>query len=260
MITRSSELGSLECNVTARESVEHVHSMITRRSALLAAFGFPAVLRPLQGASKPFWEERDPKDWTPAEVEEMLTHSPWATPAHISVFSGPGGESGLPRSDPFGNNRTSRATGRGGNARGGGRSPAPSEASTGKFHAVARWESARPIYSASKTRSDDASRFYIVALIGDLPDLAGSDDDDPSARQQRGQMMREATKLERKGESPLYLDHLQPVTGGDLFYFLRLEPIKPSNKELTFTTRLGPLEIKAKFSLKDMLYRGKLEL
>jgi hypothetical protein len=234
--------------------------MITRRNALLAAFGLPAALRPVRAAAKPFWEEKDPKDWTSAEVEQMLTQSPWATPAHISVFSGPGGESGLPRSDPFGNNRTARASGRGGNARGGGRAAAPSEASVGKFHAVARWESARPISSASKTRNEDASRFYILALIGDLPDLAGSDDDDPAARQQRGQMMREATRLERKGESPIYLDRLQPVTGGDLFYFSRLEPIKASNKELTFTTRLGPLEIKAKFALKDMLYRGKLEL
>jgi hypothetical protein len=234
--------------------------MITRRTALLAALGLPAALLPLHGASKPFWEDRDPRNWTPAEVDEMLTHSPWAAAANISVFSGPGGESGLPRNDPFGNNRTSRATGRSGNARGGARAPAPSEASTGKFHAVARWESARPIASALKTRNDDASRFYILALIGDLPDLAGSSDDDEAARQQRAQMMREATKLERKGESPLYLDHLQSVTGGDLFYFSRLEPIQPSNKELTFTTRLGPIEIKAKFSLKDMLYHGKLEL
>jgi hypothetical protein len=232
--------------------------MITRRSALLAALGLPAALVPLQGASKPFWEDRDSQTWTPAEVEELLNRSPWATPAHISVFSGPGGESGLPRRDPFGNAPTQRSTrGRVGNASGG-TGPASDASSAGKFHAVARWESARPIYSALKTRNEDASGFYILALIGDLPDLAG--DDDPAARQQRGQMMREVTRLERKGDSPLYLDHLQSVTGGDLFYFSRLEPIQPSNKEITFTTRLGPIEIKAKFSLKEMLYRGKLEL
>jgi hypothetical protein len=234
--------------------------MITRRSALLAALGLPAALLPIQGASKPFWEDRDPQTWTPAEVEELLNRSPWATPAHISVFSGPGGESGLPRRDPFGNSPTQRSRGRAGNASGG-RAPASDAASAaGKFHAVARWESARPIYSALKTRNEDAAGFYILALIGDLPDLAGAGDDDPAARQQRGQMMREVTKLERKGDSPLYLDHIQPVTGGDLFYFSRLEPIQPSNKEITFTTRLGPIEIKAKFSLKDMLYHGKLEL
>jgi hypothetical protein len=227
--------------------------MITRRRALFAAVGFPALLA---GASKPFWEERDPKDWTAAEVEEMLTHSPWATAAHISFFSGPGGPNGLPHNDPFGNNRSPRT-----NGRGVGRGTVPAQSTNpGQFHAVARWESARPVAAALKSRNDDAAQFYIVGLIGDLPDLGGAGDDDPAARAQRSTMMREATKLERKGESPIYLDHVQPVTGGDLFYFSRLEPIKASNKEITFTAVLGPLEIKAKFSMKDMLYRGKLEL
>jgi hypothetical protein len=223
---------------------------------MLAACGLRAAFLPLRAAGKPFWEERDPKDWTPAEVEEMLTHSPWATAAHISFFNGPGGENGLPRVDTFGNNRDPRTRGRGGS-----KSTAnPGISNAGEFHAVARWESARPIYSASKTRLEDATHFYVVALIGDLPDLGGSGDDDPAARLQRSTMMREATRLERKGESPIYLQRLQPVTGGDLFYFSRLEPIKPSNKDINFTTRMGPLEIKAKFSLKDMMYRGKLEL
>jgi len=192
------------------------------------------------------------------EKDEMLNRSPWATAAKITFFAGPGGESGLPRNDPFGNNRQPRVSGRGGNAGRG--TVASSDTNPGEFHAVARWESARPIYSALKTHNEDASQFYIIALIGDLPDLGGASDDETSARQQRSQMMREATKLERKGESPIYLDHVQPVNGGDLFYFSRLEPIKPSGKDITFTTRMGPLEIKAKFSLKDMMYRGKLEL
>jgi hypothetical protein len=233
--------------------------MIQLRSAVLVTAGFSLALLTLHAASKPFWEERDSQDWTPAEVEEMLNRSPWATAAHISFFSGPGGESGLPRNDPFGNNRSPRTSGRGGTSGGRGGTVPQGATNPGDFHAVARWESARPIYSAAKMRVEDASRYYIVALIGDLPDLAGAGDDE-GARQQRSQMMREATKLERKGESPLYLDHVQPVNGGDLFYFSRLEPIKPSNKDITFTTRMGPLEIKAKFSLKDMLYRGKLEL
>ena len=59
---------------------------------------------------------------------------------------------------------------------------------------------------------------------------------------------------------PLYLDHIQAIKDGELFYFSRLDAIKPSNKEITFTTKLGPMEFKAKFTLKDMMYRGKLEL
>ena len=218
---------------------------------MLGMAGLPGVLR---AASKPFWEERDPRDWTPAEVEEMLTKSPWATAAHISFFAGGGEALGLPRPDPFGNNRSPRAgTGRG-------TGTATRDSNPGDFHAVARWESARTVSAAAKSHGDDAGRFYVVALIGDLPDLGGAGDDDAAARTQRGLMMRESTKLERKGESPIYLDHVEPGKGGDFFYFSRLEPIRASNKEITFTTRMGPLEIKAKFSLKDMMYRGKLEL
>jgi hypothetical protein len=74
-------------------------------------------------------------------------------------------------------------------------------------------------------------------------------------------MLRESTKLERKGPGPIYLDHIEPSGGGGtLFYFSRLEPITPSNKEITFHTKMGPLEIKAKFSLKEMMYKGKLDL
>ena len=45
-----------------------------------------------------------------------------------------------------------------------------------------------------------------------------------------------------------------------MFYFSRFDPITPANKEITFTTKMGPLEIKAKFTLKDMMYKGKLGL
>jgi hypothetical protein len=45
-----------------------------------------------------------------------------------------------------------------------------------------------------------------------------------------------------------------------MYYFSRMDPIKPSNKEITFSTKIGALEFKAKFQLKDMSYRGKLEL
>jgi hypothetical protein len=35
-------------------------------------------------------------------------------------------------------------------------------------------------------------------------------------------------------------------------------PLSLDDKEVDFTTHLGPLEVKAKFVLKEMKYRGKL--
>ena len=37
-------------------------------------------------------------------------------------------------------------------------------------------------------------------------------------------------------------------------------PIQANDKEILFTTRMGPLEVKAKFSPKEMTCKGKLEL
>ncbi len=34
----------------------------------------------------------------------------------------------------------------------------------------------------------------------------------------------------------------------------------PEDKEVTFVTWIGPLDVKCKFTLKDMVYRGNLEL
>ena len=48
---------------------------------------------------------------------------------------------------------------------------------------------------------------------------------------------------------------------GIMFLFSRDDhPIKRDDKEVTFQTKLGPLQLKARFVLKDMLYRDQLEL
>ena len=127
---------------------------------------------------------------------------------------------------------------------------------------MVRWESALPVRSALKLRTDDLdSGFYVISLTGGIPDFARPNDEEGAeVRQQRAEMLRESTKLERKSAPPIYLDHIEAGSMGTLFYFSKLEPITASNKEITFTTKMGPLEIKAKFSLKEMMYRGKLEL
>jgi hypothetical protein len=38
------------------------------------------------------------------------------------------------------------------------------------------------------------------------------------------------------------------------------QPIEASDKEVTFITQLGPLGVKAKFPLKEMMVKGQLEL
>jgi hypothetical protein len=45
-----------------------------------------------------------------------------------------------------------------------------------------------------------------------------------------------------------------------LFFPHGNSPIQLADKEVTFTTRIGPMELKAKFALKEMLYHGQLAL
>ncbi len=70
--------------------------MTTRRNTLLQALGFSGALAllaaTLGAANMDFWDQKDPKDWTADQVQELLTHSPWAKPASVSFFNnGPGG-------------------------------------------------------------------------------------------------------------------------------------------------------------------------
>ena len=77
--------------------------------------------------------------------------------------------------------------------------------------------------------------------------------------------LKQFTKLERKGE-PIYLSRMAatsdgyPSIGGTLFYFERGNSVLADDKQVTFVTRVGPYEVKARFNLKEMLYHGKLEL
>jgi hypothetical protein len=101
----------------------------------------------------------------------------------------------------------------------------------------------------------------MLAMTGDYPDAAKpSEGEAVTAAVDRAEMLKTYTKLERKGAAPIYLDHIHAIAGGEMYSFSRMDPITAANKEITFSTRLGPLEFKAKFVLKDMLYRGKLEL
>ncbi len=230
---------------------------MTRRAAILVSLGIPAGIA-AQSAwafAKEFWDEKKPSDWSPAEIQELLTASPWAKEASISYDSGPGA--------------LGRSPGLAGTGRMNRRSTVPTSTtdpggtSVGhqQYKAVVRWDTALPIRLASHSNStDDPAANYIISVTGDLPMLGSHKDEDDAQREQRVEMLREYTRLERKHD-PIYLDRMKfPSASETLFYFPRLEPIYPDDKQITFVTKLGPLDVKAKFALRDMMYEGKLAL
>jgi hypothetical protein len=115
-------------------------------------------------------------------------------------------------------------------------------------------------------KTSDADENYIIALVGDIPGASVPTDDDSAAeRQQKMDVLKESTRLERK-DDPLELQRVKiaPRTprspSGTLYYFSRVLPLTPEDKQVTFVTKVGPLEVKCKFTLHDMLYHGNLEL
>lgn len=149
-----------------------------------------------------------------------------------------------------------------------------------QFYATVRWESARPIQEALRIGSSDDrpnpdfEKYYVLNMLGDLPMLGGGrrrggdapdDEDDPAQKERRQEMLKEYTKVEYKGGT-LFLEKVEQGSRsgrsrpGILFYFSRLEGIPLDAKQISFYTKMGPLEVRTKFALKDMLYRGKLAL
>jgi hypothetical protein len=135
------------------------------------------------------------------------------------------------------------------------------------WRATVRWESALPVRDAMKApQTADADKSYIIALVGDIPGASvPSDDDEPSERQRKLDILKESTRLERK-DDPLELQGVKiaprtPLSpSGTLYYFSRALPLTLEDRQVTFVTKVGPLEVKCRFTLRDMLYHGKLEL
>ena len=146
------------------------------------------------------------------------------------------------------------------------------------MNATVRWESALPIQEALRIGASDEKpnpdfeKYYVLALIGDLQANGGrrrsgsnSDDDDDSSTRSDRRMdeFKGSARLERK-DGPIRLEKVEEGSRvgsrgpGVYFYFARKDDISMDDKLVTFSTKLGRIDIKAKFSMKEMLYHGKL--
>lgn len=228
------------------------------RLALGAVAGYAGTRAFAGPGPKEFWNEKKPSDWTDEECRELLTKSPWAKEPTTNYNGGgglPGEKGGV----------TSANRSRRGAAQGRTTSTAAADPKMpDHFRSVVRWESALPIREANHNQSkDDPAANYILKAIGDLPMLQPNTGESELDYAHRLDMLKQYTKLEKKGE-PIYLTNIRydgkGQDGGALFYFVRNDLITLSDHNVTFVTKLGPIEVKVKFALHDMMYQGKLEL
>jgi hypothetical protein len=156
---------------------------MTRRTLILAGLATPF----LTASERPFWDEKDPQNWTDEERRQILTKSPWARPATVSYDTGPGtltGRDVSPDSNGTYSNRRGRTPGM----------PVPSSASAKEnYEAIVRWESALPVRDANRNQSkDDPAANYILLVAGDLPMLGRRSNDESEAEfQQRLEILKQ---------------------------------------------------------------------
>ena len=230
------------------------------------------------------WKDKNP-EWTEAAIKKLTTHSPWAKDVFIEMGGGarPGGGEG------GGGGRGGKGGGGGGGAMGGGGGSGRGGVGAGggegggggggggggmparpQVHAMVRWESAQPMFDSSKKQPvKEAADYYIVSVSG-LPmgqgrgRAQGKEEEGTAPADRRKAMvqrMKEETALIRKGKDPIHADRVEMVQGLIVFLFPRdKQPISEADKEVTFQTRLGAIDVKTKFALKDMTYQGKLAL
>ncbi len=223
-----------------------------------------------------FWKAKEASEWSAKDLEKMLKKSPWAKEAPVNGMedragtrgrgagmgeaSGVGDISGGSESDSM----SAGGGGRGG--RRGSRMDLPTIPEAPKV--VVRWETAAPVLEAATRagvpiiRPEAAQQFYIVSVTG-FPMPGGPNQDKERLQGMRDALMK-ATVLTRKDKDPVAPVRVDVIPGQRgammVFLFMRTVNISADDKEVVFATRMGKAEIKSKFQLKDMIYRGALAL
>jgi hypothetical protein len=257
---------------------------LTRRRLfmLAAGVGAQASLR-LYGAGGDFWNKKDPGEWSSDEIDRLVTKSPWAKEVNAASVAiskpygtaqGNGGGMGVPGN---GGGAGYPGGGMGGRGGGSGRHGDAANQMPLSYRATVRWESAKPIQQALKTPlTEGLVGAYVISVSG-VPILARShqhsDEGDTDSTVSKGlseevlDRIKNLTYLEPKGKSPAQPSVVRKGAISSsgmptlLFGFPREElSLSEDDREVAFSTKLGEIDIKCKFSMKDMMYHKELAL
>lgn len=212
-------------------------------------------------------------------------------------MGGMGGGGGVPgggMGGPGGAGMPGGGMGGMGRGRGGSQADDREQRQMPQMSVTLRWETAMPVRQAEQklATSDKPAEApekpadqYIVALTnfppmrggprgmdgGEPPQQLDFQQDEPSGNRGRRdpavvrEELMERTQLSRKGKDPIHPSDvkMEQSNGARVtrFFFPRGDnPISLEDKEVTFVTQMGPMKVEKKFRLKDMTYKGKLEI
>ena len=252
----------------------------------LSRFAALAICCAVVLIAEDFWQKKPYTAWGEKDAQRILQNSPWAHQVSINVGGAfPSNEGGTGRrgrgSDSIGGSDATpgemdNPNMNGPNSRGrGSRGGASMESldSGGAVMLVVRWESATPVRQATvvaklgreKATSEEAARFlnqtlpgYVISVMG-LPANMGRMPAD-----KLNEIAKTASSLRIKDKEAIPATKAEAVPherNVDIYFvFSKSTPIELDDKEVEFALRLGRIDVRRKFRLKEMVIGDKLEL
>ncbi len=230
------------------------------------------------------WVKKEPALWTAQDVQQILTDSPWTKQAiasfdkqHEQDERPEGVPNGAPPAGMTGNGGVSDGHWDGGVGR-------MRRGEPPKLPVTIRWESAFPVRvalarlqtPAATAPADNGAEYerdYVISVTGLLPSFAdhstrGPNESSGAAESRAPDIERlragllNTTRLIPRDKAPIAPSDakIDSPTGEVQMFFPRSNPIGLEDKEVIFKTRFGAISVEQKFRLKDMVYKGKLDL
>jgi hypothetical protein len=233
----------------------------------LRAAGIAAVMAGAAFCASQAWN-KDAAQWTNEDVQHILHASPWAQTAEAAFAKGMTDETFTSTSLPDG----SSAGLPGGKARWDGGVGRPIGSDLPTIPVTIRWDSSAPVRLALLKAHDalaaPGEQYYVIAILGLWPGqkaaVAGNEDESPKPPDLghvRDELISSAKILRhRKTAMVPQKVELDPASGTIRLSFSRQDPISLDEKEIAFSTQFGPMHVLKRFRLKEMIYRGRLDL
>ena len=209
-------------------------------------------------ASGDFWNKKAPSDWTPEEVDQLLSKSPWAKQVTATATrqqgdygqGQPGGQ--YPGGGGGGYPPMGRVPGMGYPGGGGrrGRGYPGGQGAGMSMKGTVRWDSAKPMLEASKIKLPEKMDHHYVLRVDGFP--VGDENQDE---------LKQAATIQPKNKEIAGCAAIEKNGSNSSWYFGFSKDtitLTPDDKEVDFTARIGRYLVKAKFNLKEMLYHGEL--
>lgn len=196
-------------------------------------------LRLLAGGDDKFWEKQDSANWTPQQITQFVTASPWAKQTTAALTSN---DSNMVANTP----RTAGGGGRRG-AVYSSRGSSETAPAMPKFQAIVRWLNA-PMKKALKPKLPETFQGHYVISVTGLPvgeEAAG---------------LAEQTTLQMKRGDSVHpeIAYQDPNDTATVYFAFLPSMVEVSGgKTATFSMLAAPFEVKVKFNLAEMKVHGE---